>query len=222
MSKLKLKIAHQVPGRIRMKLTGAKGNVEALEEIKATFGMIPGIEAVTINPTTGSVVLRYDVDHHDAFHGGLNTHCDCGPGARRPPKGEIDELADKISQEAEYLAENSETARALVDLFKRIDRDIKTSTGNTLDLKVALAAGVVAFTVLEIGATAATPIWLTFAIFGLNHLVEIRHVDAHAAAKAAEKPVEPAAETPAAPATAAAAPTAEAPPAAAEPASVSA
>jgi hypothetical protein len=190
MSKLKLKIAHQVPGRIRMKLGGAKGDVAALEEIKATFSAIPGIEDVTINPTTGSVVLRYDVDRHDAFHGGLHHHCpDCAPTGRRPPKGEIDELADKIADEAEYLAENSETARMLVDLFKRVDREIKTSTGNTLDLKVALAAGVVAFTVLEIGATAATPIWLTFAIFGLNHLVELRHVDARAAEpKASDKP----------------------------------
>jgi hypothetical protein len=45
-AKLKLSIAHQVPGRVR-------------------------IEHVTANPLTGSVVLHYDVDRHHEFHGRL-------------------------------------------------------------------------------------------------------------------------------------------------------
>jgi hypothetical protein len=34
MTKVKLQIAHQVPGRIRMKIPSAKGNPELLEQMK--------------------------------------------------------------------------------------------------------------------------------------------------------------------------------------------
>jgi hypothetical protein len=36
-----------------------------------------------------------------------------------------------------------------------------------------LAAGVIAVTILEIGATAATPVWVTLMLFATNHYVEL-------------------------------------------------
>ena len=50
MTKHKLHIAHQVPGRVRMKIPSAKGDVAMLQEISATFGKIPGVEQVIVNP----------------------------------------------------------------------------------------------------------------------------------------------------------------------------
>src|SRR3984885_6338141 len=129
----KLQIAHQVPGRIRMKIPSAKGNPEQLEEYKQTLSLIPGIEQVEVNPDTGSIVLKYDPDQHDDFHAGFHQHCNQhhGNGAahHRPPTSEIDALANKIEQEAEFLAEHSESARAVVDFCKRADREIKVATG---------------------------------------------------------------------------------------------
>ena len=69
MTKMNLQIAHQVPGRVRMKIPAGKGNPELLKQISEVFGVIPGIEEVIVNPTTGSVVLHYDADRHDEFHG---------------------------------------------------------------------------------------------------------------------------------------------------------
>lgn len=108
MTKMKLQIAHQVPGRIRMKVPSAKENPELLEQIKQTFSVIPGIEEVIVNPATGSIVLHYDTDRHDEFHGKLEHHTG---GHYKPPANEIEALATKIEQEAEYLAEHSHTAR---------------------------------------------------------------------------------------------------------------
>jgi Heavy metal associated domain 2 len=174
--KVRIKIAHQVPGRIRMKVSGAKGNPEQLDEIKQTFSLIPGIEHVDVNPDTGSVILRYDPDRHDDFHAGFHHHCNQhhGHAPRRPPNNEIDALASKIEEEAEFLAQHSEAARAVVDFCKRADREIKVATGNMLDLKMVLAIGVVGFTVFEVGATAATPVWVTLTLFGLNHFIEMQ------------------------------------------------
>jgi hypothetical protein len=170
MTKMKLQIAHQVPGRIRMKVGAAKANPELLEQIKETFLVIPGVEQVTINPATGSLVLHYDVDQHDEFHGHLEQHHT--GGHYKPPTNEIDALADKIQQEAEFLAEHSHTARVVVDFFKSTDKQIRMATGNAVDLKVALAVGIAGFTILEVGASAATPVWVTISIFGLNHLID--------------------------------------------------
>src|SRR5580692_6613286 len=74
MTKMNLKIEHQVPGRVRMKIPAGKGNPELLKQISEVFCAIPGIEEITVNPTTGSVVLHYDADRHDEFHGSFHQH----------------------------------------------------------------------------------------------------------------------------------------------------
>ena len=48
MTKMNLQIAHQVPGRVRMKIPAGKGNPELLKQISEVFGAIPGIEEVTV------------------------------------------------------------------------------------------------------------------------------------------------------------------------------
>jgi hypothetical protein len=104
-TKAKLQIAHQVPGRIRIKVPSAKGRPELLAEIQRSFGAIPGIDDVVINPVTGSVVLRYDASEHDAFHARFTHHlneqyADDALAHHRPPSTEFDALADKIQSRA--------------------------------------------------------------------------------------------------------------------------
>ena len=50
---------------------------------------------------------------------------------------------------------------------------MKLTTGNAIDLKVLLAGGLAAYTFWEIGAEAATPMWVTLALFSLNHFAEL-------------------------------------------------
>jgi Heavy metal associated domain 2 len=167
MTKMKFNIAHQVPGRVRMKIPAAKGNSELLRQIGETFAAIPGIERITCNPATGSVVMHYDVDRHDEFHGRMNQ------AIPQAPATELDSIANKIEQEAEFLAKHSESARAVVEFFKKFDQEIRVATGNTVDLKIALALGIIGFTVFEVGTAAATPVWVTLSLFVLNHVIEM-------------------------------------------------
>jgi hypothetical protein len=51
-------------------------------------------------------------------------------------------------------------------------------TNNVVDLKIGLAGGIIALTLLELGATAATPVWLTLGVFTLNHFVELQQHNA--------------------------------------------
>lgn len=178
MTKLKFDVAHQVPGRVRMKIPAAKGNVELLQQAAQTFAAIPGIERVTINPATGSLVMHYDVDRHDEFHGHFQNHYMAS--AQHPPPTELDELAQRIEQEAEFLARHSDSARALVDFFKKFDHELRIATGNTVDLKIALALGLIGITLAEVGASAATPVWVTLTLFSLNHIIAM-HTQENAA-----------------------------------------
>jgi Heavy metal associated domain 2 len=188
-TKMNLQIAHQVPGRVRMKIPAGKNNPELLKQIGEVFGAIPGIEEIEVNPTTGSVVLRYDTDRHDEFHGTFNQHYAAhGAGNNGAPNGaatgtqngamhgadtDLDKLTGSIEAEAEFLASHSHSARVIVDFVKTLDREIKVATGNSVDLKILFAIGMIGFTVLEIGATAATPVWVTLAIFSVNHFIEL-------------------------------------------------
>jgi hypothetical protein len=190
MTKMNLQIAHQVPGRVRMKIPAGKGNPELLKQISEVFGVIPGIEEIIVNPATGSVVLHYDADRHDEFHGTFQQHYSAhgapGSGGNGSAAGkshgadtELDKLASSIEAEAEFLASHSHTARAVVDFVKKVDREIKLATGNTIDLKILFAGTIIAFTVFEVGATAATPVWVTLAIFTVNHFIEMHERQLH-------------------------------------------
>jgi Heavy metal associated domain 2 len=196
-TKMNLQIAHQVPGRVRMKIPAGKGNAELLKQIGEVFGAIPGIEQVDVNPITGSVTLRYDTDRHDEFHGTFNqhyaAHSDNGApngaarggqngGGKHGADTDLDKITGSIEAEAEFLASHSHTARVIVDFVKKCDREIKIATGNSVDLKILFAVGMIGFTVLEIGATAATPVWVTLAIFSVNHFIELHEMQLQAKA----------------------------------------
>jgi hypothetical protein len=180
MPKLKLQVAHQVPGRVRLKIPSAKGNPALLQEIGDAFSRIPGIGHVTVNPVTGSVVLHYDAELHDEVHNSLQRHTgQVWRNGQRPPDTEIDTLAHKIEDEAEFLAQHSKSAKAVVDFCKKLDCEIKIATNNNVDLQIILAFGIIGFTLLELGASAATPVWVTLSLFAMNHFIEMHHPGQH-------------------------------------------
>ena len=169
-----VRVAHSVEGRIRLKIKRGKGNPELLDAYAAQFRALPGIERVKTNPVTGAVTLIYDPDRHSEFVSSVHRSAGLEPPGPTPPKTDLDKFADAIRSEAEFLAEHSASARVFVDAVKRLDREIKLWSGNNVDLKIMLAGGVIAATVLEIGATAATPVWVTLLLFGANSYVELR------------------------------------------------
>jgi len=177
-----------------MKIPSAKSNPELLETYRVAFSTIPGIAKVEPRPETGSIVIHYDPRQEATFHDHLHHCCarqDTAVTTTKPPQTEVDQLASKIENEAEFLAQRSALAKVTVDFFKGFDRELKTVTDNTIDLKIVLAGGLAAFTFLEIGATAATPMWVTLALFSLNHFAEMQggaHPAAAPAAKAAPSP----------------------------------
>lgn len=166
----KMQLAHHTPGRVRMKIPSAKGDHEALAQIAKSFAGVVGVESVEVNPTTGSLLLKYDSDRHVD----MNAHLGATLGEDyKPPDTELDKLTDSIAREAEFLAQHSHTAAMIVDFFTRLDQEIKRRSHNYIDLKIIAAAIIIVGTVFEVGTAAATPVWLTLVVFSVNHMVQL-------------------------------------------------
>jgi hypothetical protein len=181
-------IAHHVRGRVRLKIAAAKHNPGLLEQIKTTFGSVPGIEYIEVRPSSGSVILYYDPERHvdvpslfRSLSGPLRSQDAAQPvraaQRRRPPPNLISDVDRQIEDEAEFLAEHSTFAKTIVEYAKEMDRQLKRATNNNIDLKILVPIGLAAVTFLEIGAAAATPMWVTLVIFSLNHFVELHAHD---------------------------------------------
>ncbi len=156
-----------------MKVPSAKDNPELLDVYRDAFLVIPGVTSVVAKPETGSIIILYDPSREGEFAHHFDQHFDRHLEATARPSDEVDDLAGKIEAEAEFLAAHSRLARATVDFCKAFDRELKLATSNTLDLKIVLAGGLAAYTFLEIGGSAATPMWVTLALFSLNHFAEL-------------------------------------------------
>ena len=180
-------VVHATRGRVRLKIPAAKRNPELLNQIRTAFVGLPGIDAIEVKPATGSLVIYYDPDHHQDIPSlflSLNKAADpavapiTAAAVHRPPTNHLEEVTRSIEEEAEFLAEHSHIARSVVDLAKEFDRSLKRATNNNIDLKIMVPIVLAGFTFLEIGAAAATPMWVTLMIFSLNHFVELHAHDA--------------------------------------------
>jgi len=180
-------VAHVTRGRVRLRIPSAKSNPELLDQIKAAFEGHPGIDAIDVKPSTGSIVIYYDPEHHGDLPSLFNSmdQTAAAPIARLAPladgaspgtsgpSGKPDAETGAIEAEGEVLAANSYLARSIVKSINDLDREIKRSTNNNIDLKILAPVGLAAYALLEIGAAAATPVWVTLLIFSLNHFVEL-------------------------------------------------
>jgi hypothetical protein len=192
--KHKAHIAHHTHGRIRIKVPAGKGSQAVLDRFQQGFSVVPGVEKVSTNADTGSVIVHYDPRLKLEFECALCQHIDSHHAHEHEqaarPGDEVEAAMAKIHAEAEYLAQHSQSAKALVDFCKNLDREIKVSTDNAIDLKIVIAGGLTLYTFFAIGATAATPMWVTLALFGLNHFAELHAPQVALAGAALEAPAE--------------------------------
>ena len=54
---------HALDGRLRIKVAAVKGAPQKAREIETQLQQLAGIEQVTANPTTGSVLILYNPQH---------------------------------------------------------------------------------------------------------------------------------------------------------------
>ena len=85
------------------------------------------------------IIIHYDTKHEADFHRSLSFY---GLQHDVPlPGDEINLMANKIKAEADFLAQRSEFAKTTVDFFSNLDKQLKLTAGNAIDLKLMLAEG---------------------------------------------------------------------------------
>jgi hypothetical protein len=55
-----IEIVHALPGRVRLKIAGLKGDPALAGEAQTKLGGVPGIKETEANPITGSLLILYD------------------------------------------------------------------------------------------------------------------------------------------------------------------
>jgi hypothetical protein len=186
-------IVHHIPGRLRLKVPGAKGNAIFMDQVQAALGSVDGVREIEVNPVTGSVLVHYDPEAFENFHDNVHDHATRNnlfavqpvEPVRRPKVTEVDEAMEALEEEAQFLAARSHTARVIVDFLHDLDMSVKKYSRNTVDLKVLVPLGLAFYTIAVMELAAATPMWATLGLFSFNHFLEL-----HAApqGEAAETP----------------------------------
>ena len=87
----------------------------------------------------------------------------------------IAQLIGQFSATDQYAEEEMESDYGYLSGYgqpKPLDQQVKLASGNVIDMKTLLAVGIAGFTIFEVGASAATPVWVTLSVFALNHMIQ--------------------------------------------------
>ena len=134
-----------------------------------------GAQNVSLNASTGCIVIRYHAEEDSAFLSAFKEAYE-GEGLVLMSQPAADpEVAVKIAADrTRLLAQHSEFAMKTMTFFNDVDLELKVVSDNTIDLNIALVGGLAIFTFMGIGAAASTPMWVTLALYGINHAVRLQ------------------------------------------------
>jgi Heavy metal associated domain 2 len=176
-------IAHHVPGRLRLKIPSAKGDLGLLQQIEDAATRLPEVERVEIKPSTGSVVIEYRADQAGSFASRvLSASRETGLvsfGAADFAEGEV--FAAAIEAEAEFLSDHSLTARGIIDFLSNLNQSVKRSTNSAVDLRLLLPLGLGVYSVLIAPKNSPSPLWVTLMIFSINSFINLHEPPAEIA-----------------------------------------
>jgi hypothetical protein len=164
-------VAHLIPGRLRLALAAARGDVGFLSRAAAQVGEIPGVQWVSISPQAGSLVVHYQENEQTDIVGAVG---DLGKRlqlfhlVREPGK-------HRIGAPKHLKSHGSELARELLAFATALDQELKQATDGILDLRMLLPAGAGALSAATRARQPAgpTPLWLTLAIFAFHSFVSL-------------------------------------------------
>ena len=170
-----IRVEHRVPGRIRLKIPRALGRRHLLQKYADLLSSPAGVSAVTLTVSTGCVAIQYQPAEEVAFFEGLDRLCaEEGLFVMSPPTVDEHQAANAVADRTRLLAQHSEFALKTMAFFNDVDLELKIVSDNTIDLNIALVGGLAIFTFMGIGAAASTPMWVTLALYGINHAVRLQ------------------------------------------------
>jgi hypothetical protein len=167
-------VVHHIPGRIRFKMLGARGDHHLLEQVQRALSLIPEVNRIGVNRITGSIVVEYDPAHYKR----MLEHAARATAQRRlvrfvkPEAVGIDTVVKYAQRELRVFAHYSTTAKQVMTLLHRANLEVKHATGNVIDLRTLLPLCLSAYSLVT-DKKEPSPLWLTLLIFSFNAFVSL-------------------------------------------------
>lgn len=156
-----IELRHAIPGRIRLRIPGIKGEPGLSLEVHKQLSALPVIRRVEVNPVTGSVLVLYDPADSAAIAQlgrliipGLDLDAMPGP----------EDFAGGAGPEAVRATE------AVESLARALDRKVAEATGRAVDLKFLVPASLFVGGLVRLMASKKipSPTWYDFLWFAFG------------------------------------------------------
>jgi hypothetical protein len=170
------RIVHHVPGRIRIKVTGAKEDSEYFAVVQRLISELAGVKSVRVNATSASIVIDYNPSD-PVFHFRLRQNSAVGTWLDiTEDDALLAAVDDAVTTGVEYLERHSRLAESVVSTAQHLDTRLRKASDGYLDLKVLLPLGVAVATSMHKSRGQGTPMWMTMGIFAFNAFLSLhRH-----------------------------------------------
>lgn len=152
-------LLHHVPGRVRLRLPFAKGDITTLRRIQQSLASLAGVTQVHSNPTLGTMVVRYDRSLSGIFAGALASYA-----------AEHELFALPCANLENCV---SETGRSVETTLGALNRAVQQATGNAISMKELLPLGLCAYAVLFVDKAAAAAQWITWIQFAFDSYIDL-------------------------------------------------
>lgn len=169
----KVRIAHHVPGRMRLKVLGVPAEPEFFAAVQDVIAGLEGVDRVRVNAASSSIVIDYS-PADTVFHFRLQDHPDVSSWISL--QGDDALLAgvdDAVVSGSHYLAQHSRLAEDLVCGAEQLDLRLRRASDGYVDLKLLLPLLFAAATSMRQSRGRGTPMWLSLGTFAFNTFISL-------------------------------------------------
>jgi len=170
-----VRIAHHMPGRMRLKVLGVPGEQDFFVTVKKVIANLEGVQSVRVNAASSSIVIDYS-PADTVFHFRLQDDPDVNAWLRL--QGDDALLAgvdDAVvaGTHHHYLAQHSRLAEDLVAGAEQLDVKLRRASDGYIDLKLLLPLVFAAATSMRQTRGRGTPMWLSLGTFAFNTFLSL-------------------------------------------------
>jgi hypothetical protein len=183
-----LQVVHALPGRVRLKVAGVKGNPALARRAQEKLAQVPGIKQVAAQPTTGSLLVHYDLEQLCSL-----ASMDLLSGTLKElfPEIEVADLAAEVACLAEKSAPEAgaPVTTALTGSLQTVNTRLTQLTGG-LDLRLLVPLTLIFLGLrrLWVSEKVTFPSWSDYLWFGFSTFVMLNRGLVDGAAGAAAEP----------------------------------
>lgn len=168
-----VRIAHHVPGRMRLKVLGVRAEPEFFATVQHVIAGLEGVDKVRVNAASSSIVIDYS-PADTVFHFRLQDDPDVNSWlSLQGDDALLAGIDEAVVSGSHYLAQHSRLAEDLVSGAEQLDVRLRRASDGYLDLKLLLPLLFAAATSMRQARGRGTPMWLSLGTFAFNTFISL-------------------------------------------------